>query len=91
MSNKALHMPNSNIFYIIFILKYAKIYENSKRAYYRGAQGCVIVYSCSDKDSFSTVDSWKHRVTNECGDIPMGKSTSGSFLYYFRLTSGGLF
>ena len=52
--------------------------ENSKRAYYRGAQGCVIVYSCSDKDSFSTVDSWKHRVTNECGDIPMGKFTSGS-------------
>ena len=53
--------------------------ENSKRAYYRGAQGCVIVYSCSDKDSFSTVDSWKHRVTNECGDIPMGKFTSGSY------------
>jgi len=46
-------------------------FHSITRAYYRGAQGCVIVYSCSDPESFSTVESWKHRVTNECGDIPM--------------------
>jgi len=46
-------------------------FHSITRAYYRGAQGCVIVYSCSDNDSFKTVEDWKQRVQNECGEIPM--------------------
>lgn len=46
-------------------------FHSITRAYYRGAQGCVIVYSCSDRDSFTTVEEWKRRVQNECGEIPM--------------------
>ena len=42
----------------------------------------TILFSCSDVDSFATVDSWKHRVATECGDIPMGKILSHNLENY---------
>jgi len=41
------------------------------RAYYRGAQVCVLAFSCVDKDSFKQVVRWKNKVEEECGSIPM--------------------
>ena len=45
------------------------------KAYYRGAQACVIVFSTTDRASFEAVKKWKKKVEDECGggvnSIPM--------------------
>ncbi|XP_076317644.1 ras-related protein Rab-23-like isoform X1 [Tachypleus tridentatus] len=53
------------------------------KAYYRGtsklefllclmgAQASVLVFSSLDLDSFKAIESWKQKVENECGIIPM--------------------
>lgn len=41
------------------------------RAYYRGAQACVLAFSCVDRESFKQVSRWKRKVEEECGNIPM--------------------
>ncbi|CAH1255067.1 RAB23 [Branchiostoma lanceolatum] len=40
------------------------------KAYYRGAQACVLVFSTTDRQSFEAIESWKGKVEDECGDIP---------------------
>ncbi|XP_034236218.1 ras-related protein Rab-23 [Thrips palmi] len=40
------------------------------KAYYRGAQACVLAFSTVDRDSFEAATSWKMKVEDECGDIP---------------------
>ena len=41
------------------------------RAYYRGAQACVVAFSTTDRDSLLAVRKWRKKVEDECGDIPM--------------------
>ncbi|KAK2192778.1 hypothetical protein NP493_23g06024 [Ridgeia piscesae] len=40
------------------------------RAYYRGAQACVVAFSTVDRDSFDAVTNWLQKVENEVGQIP---------------------
>ncbi|KAM9383508.1 ras-related protein Rab-23 [Phaethornis superciliosus] len=40
------------------------------KAYYRGAQACVLVFSTTDRESFKAIPTWKEKVVNEVGDIP---------------------
>ncbi|XP_020016427.2 ras-related protein Rab-23 [Castor canadensis] len=40
------------------------------KAYYRGAQACVLVFSTTDRESFEAVSSWREKVAAEVGDIP---------------------
>ncbi|CAH1985886.1 unnamed protein product [Acanthoscelides obtectus] len=40
------------------------------KAYYRGAQACVLAFSTVDRESFEAAHSWKLKVENECGEIP---------------------
>lgn len=40
------------------------------KAYYRGAQACVLVFSTTDRESFEAISSWKEKVEAEVGDIP---------------------
>lgn len=40
------------------------------KAYYRGAQACVLAFSTTDRDSFEAAHTWKLKVENECGEIP---------------------
>jgi len=40
------------------------------KAYYRGAQACVLAFSTTDRESFEAAHSWKLKVENECGEIP---------------------
>ncbi|XP_067840154.1 ras-related protein Rab-23 [Heptranchias perlo] len=40
------------------------------KAYYRGAQACVLVFSTTDRESFEATPSWKEKVEAEVGDIP---------------------
>lgn len=41
------------------------------KAYYRGAQACVVGFSTVDRASFEAVRRWKKKVEDECGSIPM--------------------
>ncbi|KAK3873647.1 hypothetical protein Pcinc_021353 [Petrolisthes cinctipes] len=49
------------------------------KAYYRGAQACVVAFSTTDRDSFNAVNrdsfnavsKWKKKIEDECGSIPM--------------------
>ncbi|MBN3320827.1 RAB23 protein, partial [Atractosteus spatula] len=40
------------------------------KAYYRGAQACVLVFSTTDRESFEAISSWREKVEAEVGDIP---------------------
>ncbi|KAM6185905.1 ras-related protein Rab-23 isoform 2-T2 [Rhynchocyon petersi] len=40
------------------------------KAYYRGAQACVLVFSTTDRESFEAISSWREKVVAEVGDIP---------------------
>ncbi|XP_012999259.1 ras-related protein Rab-23 isoform X1 [Cavia porcellus] len=40
------------------------------KAYYRGAQACVLVFSTIDRESFEAVSSWREKVVAEVGEIP---------------------
>ncbi|XP_004623067.1 ras-related protein Rab-23 [Octodon degus] len=40
------------------------------KAYYRGAQACVLVFSTTDRESFEAVSSWREKVVAEVGEIP---------------------
>ncbi|KAI6659299.1 Ras-related protein Rab-23 [Oopsacas minuta] len=39
------------------------------KAYYRGAQLCILVFSTVDRPSFDAIDSWKNKVYAEVGEI----------------------
>ena len=41
------------------------------KAYYRGAEGAVLVFSTTDRESFLNIEKWKKKVEFECGVIPM--------------------
>lgn len=41
------------------------------KAYYRGAQACVLAFSTVDRDSFEAIESWKRKVEDEVGEIGM--------------------
>ncbi|XP_061390311.1 ras-related protein Rab-23 [Musca vetustissima] len=40
------------------------------KAYYRGAQACVLTFSTTDRASFEAIREWKRKVENECQEIP---------------------
>lgn len=40
------------------------------KAYYRGAQACVLTFSTTDRASFEAIPDWKRKVECECGEIP---------------------
>ncbi|XP_051936539.1 ras-related protein Rab-23 [Hippocampus zosterae] len=40
------------------------------KAYYRGAQACVLVFSTTDRNSYLGIDNWKEKIEAEVGDIP---------------------
>uniref|UniRef100_A0A3B3XIN4 Ras-related protein Rab-23 n=1 Tax=Poecilia mexicana TaxID=48701 RepID=A0A3B3XIN4_9TELE len=40
------------------------------KAYYRGAQACVLVFSTTDRESYQAIDNWREKVEAEVGNIP---------------------
>lgn len=37
------------------------------KAYYRGAQACVLCFSTVDRESFDAIEQWMEKVVDECG------------------------
>ena len=39
-------------------------YDAITKAYYRGAQACVLVFSTTDRESFLAIEGWKQKVSH---------------------------
>ena len=52
-------------------LELLEVQEKLDRNVFRGAQACVLAFSCVDRESFKQVGRWKRKVEEECGNIPM--------------------
>ena len=37
-------------------------YDSITKAYYRGAQACLLIFSTTDRESFLAVEEWKKKV-----------------------------
>jgi small GTP-binding protein len=46
-------------------------FDSLTSRYYKGAGAAVLVFSTEDRDSFDALESWKRKVEDECGPIPM--------------------
>mmetsp|Transcript_116446 Transcript_116446/g.323667 ORF Transcript_116446/g.323667 Transcript_116446/m.323667 type:complete len:273 (-) Transcript_116446:148-966(-) len=46
-------------------------FDSLTSRYYKGAGACALVFSTVDRDSFNAIETWKRKVHDECGDIPM--------------------
>lgn len=46
-------------------------FDSLTRQYYRGASGCVLAFSTTDRSSFEAVTRWRDKVESECGSIHM--------------------
>nr|CAB3265362.1 ras-related protein Rab-23-like [Phallusia mammillata] len=47
-------------------------FDSITKAYYRGAQACVLAFSTTDRDSFEAIEKWKSKVEEEVGpNIPL--------------------
>jgi Ras-related protein Rab-23 len=46
-------------------------YDAITRTYYKGAGCCILAFSTTDRASFDAIESWHHKVTEECGRIVM--------------------
>lgn len=57
------------------------------KVYYRGAQGCLIVFSTTDRKSFDAIEKWKSKVEYECGAIPMVLVQNKIDLSYISMVS----
>jgi len=48
------------------------------KAYYRGAQACVLAFSTTDRDSFEAIHSWKIKVS-----LQLNNNFIGGFISFF--------
>ncbi|MCO5557111.1 hypothetical protein L7F22_010667 [Adiantum nelumboides] len=46
-------------------------FNSMTRSYYRGAKAAVLCFSTTDRFSFESLESWKKKVEEQCGRIPM--------------------
>lgn len=46
-------------------------YDAITSKYYKGADGAVIVFSVTDRDSFDKVKRWKEKIEDQCDNIAM--------------------
>lgn len=42
-------------------------YRTITKAYYKGADGILVVFDLTDKESFNNVDSWLKEIEKHCG------------------------
>ncbi|CAD7934860.1 unnamed protein product [Amoebophrya sp. A120] len=66
---KRLVVANEEITFLLWDTAGQEEYDAITRGYYRGAGCCIIAFSTTDRDSFDAVESWFHKVREECGNI----------------------
>ncbi|XP_054154204.1 ras-related protein Rab-23-like [Oppia nitens] len=68
---RKIRVKSDNIRLMLWDTAGQEEFDAITKAYYRGANACVIVFSTTDRQSFLSIEKWKKKVEYECGDIPM--------------------
>lgn len=68
---KRLNLDGEDVLLMLWDTAGQEEFDALTKAYYRGAQACVIAFSTTDRDSFEAVETWRQKVEEEVGpDIP---------------------
>lgn len=68
---KRINLDGEEILLMLWDTAGQEEFDALTKAYYRGAQGCVLAFSTTDRDSFEAIESWKQKVEEEVGpNIP---------------------
>ncbi|OWF45380.1 ras-related protein Rab-23-like [Mizuhopecten yessoensis] len=68
---RQLEVNNEDVRLMLWDTAGQEEFDAITKAYYRGAQACVLAFSTVDRDSFDAVESWKKKVEDEVGEIGM--------------------
>jgi Ras-related protein Rab-23 len=56
------------LYYYKHILDRQEEFAEMTKQYYRGAKGCVLAFSTTDRDSFDAIPEWNEKVKRECDE-----------------------
>ncbi|XP_003390188.1 PREDICTED: ras-related protein Rab-23-like [Amphimedon queenslandica] len=68
---REIEVDDDNVRLMVWDTAGQEEFDSITKAYYRGAQVCVLAFSTTDKDSFDAIERWKNKVEAECGAIVM--------------------
>lgn len=68
---KKLSMSGEDLRLMIWDTAGQEEFDAITKSYYRGAAGCVVAFSTTDRDSFDAVERWIGKVEAEVQNIPM--------------------
>jgi Ras-related protein Rab-23 len=68
---KFIKQINKEVEFMIWDTAGQEYYDAITRRYYKGSCGAVIVFSCTNMDSFKAVRSWHEKIKAECEVIPI--------------------
>ncbi|PVD23723.1 hypothetical protein C0Q70_16996 [Pomacea canaliculata] len=75
MSNRVIELENGvggeDVRLMLWDTAGQEEFDAITKAYYRGAQACVLAFSTVDRDSFEAIETWKKKVEDEVGEIGM--------------------
>ncbi|GAB1599474.1 ras-related protein Rab-23-like [Argonauta hians] len=66
---KQIIVDSQNIHLMLWDTAGQEEFDAITKAYYRGAQICILVFSTVDRESFEAIEEWKHKVEKEVGSI----------------------
>jgi len=66
-----LNAIGEEVTYLLWDTAGQEEYDAITRTYYKGAGACILAFSTTDRASFDAIESWYHKVTDECGQISM--------------------
>ncbi|MHA1144876.1 MAG: GTP-binding protein [Candidatus Helarchaeota archaeon] len=67
---KYLDYPDKRVLLQIWDLAGDSRFKWIRRDYYQEANGCLIVYDITRKETYDELDEWVENLRNYCGDIP---------------------
>ncbi|MHA1714751.1 MAG: GTP-binding protein, partial [Promethearchaeota archaeon] len=67
---KYLDYPDKRVLLQIWDLAGDSRFKWIRRDYYQEANGCLIVYDITRKETYNELDEWVKNLRNYCGDIP---------------------
>jgi Ras-related protein Rab-23 len=71
MKKKFVKAINKEVEFMIWDTAGQEYYDAITRRYYKGACGAVLVFSCTNIESFKAIRSWYDKVRAECDVIPI--------------------
>ena len=71
ISAKLLKIDDKNVYLLTWDIGGQKKYKIIHETYMKGAFGAILVYDCTNKNSFNHVFDWAEECRKFCGDIPL--------------------